>query len=1164
MKWYRTACCLVIGGLLSLSYATAAEPADDVDQKVDDASSGLLKTKRPAADEAKPPETNAAEVADTPAKGQLKAPAKLLPWGSGLDAVRKKAQVDGKPVLVRVGANWCPWCHKLEEVTSGKNLQTELDRWALVYVDADESPAEVRQVGAGPIPALRVLDADGKVVAEKDGFLAEDELLDWLRLGYAKATGRPPGVLTADSEEPDEAAVEQLIDVLASQNARERETAIRRLLAHRHEAAVAVCEALAKGRLSTRLAALELLESWQAPVAGLDPWRPETLVADKHALLAAWAKETAERVTPEPQALTAEQLASAQTEIVRLLALGEADVSAAIERLAKFGPALLPVTYADLQRATTDRERERLLTLRYRLVASDALVLKWPAVASLLASAEIDVRHKAAARLAELATAADQALLLELFSDPDPLVREISLRGLQQVGGEKASEPLVKLLGDPEPSVRAAVLAQLAENPAPALVSSVAKYAAAERDPDLVVHAIRVLKAAGGKPAMHALMELLDHESWQARAEAAETLSEIAKSADNESNKADIYVALIDRLEDSDSFVVGRAIKGLENANLETAIEPLVKAAKAHPDLAAEAVEALTQASGSHSKSLPHLREFAQHADPRVRASAVRGLASDPSSDFEPLVVAGLQDQESEVRQAAAQSLFNNLQQSLDQSLSEQEQVIEQSGGRGLSVLDLFTNEPQPAEDVDQPKPDLDEEEIEEDRGKATEKKPTEEKAAEEKAAEEKATEEKATETKDTEAKPAGRQPQTSHDLWLAAFHRGRGQPKWVKEAVEPLTQMLQATSADERLIAALTLIAVGHIDRGLPVVEQVTAASPGKVEAASAVLVWLPWEARIKLFNSWAAKPSKDRSRHAAVMNLGKTHEPRAADTMWGMLAGDVDIEMVDAVNDALRNMYGLQSYGNPITKKQRKYADVAVQYGKTGTRWQKIVAMSVLLESFSDDVADLARAILDDPQTEPPMRKNALQFLLLSQTKADADKLAIEQLSAADPEQRKLALSFLARGAEAIQQLNDQLYLQVPSRSYDAFAGSSGQAIEVAPPTGLKAEMVEPLLADADSDVAAYAGYLLTTLGEENGLPPLLAKWRAKGRLENWSKLMYRAITALNDDAHTPILEEIAVKLRKYDKRDFYWTIRSIEGPQALKLRKKIRDEVGMDNLR
>ena len=54
------------------------------------------------------------------------------------------------------------------------------------------------------------------------------------------------------------------------------------------------------------------------------------------------------------------------------------------------------------------------------------------------------------------------------------------------------------------------------------------------------------------------------------------------------------------------------------------------------------------------------------------------------------------------------------------------------------------------------------------------------------------------------------------------------------------------------------------------------------------------------------------------------------------------------------------------------------------------------------------------------------------------------------------------------------------------------------------------------------------------------------------------------LDDDSQTPILAEIYKKQRDWQHREFYWTIRSMHGPAVLQLRKQIRDEVGMDNLR
>ena len=115
-----------------------------------------------------------------------------------------------------------------------------------------------------------------------------------------------------------------------------------------------------------------------------------------------------------------------------------------------------------------------------------------------LAAVDPRVRQQAGRRIgpARLA-AADQPLLVELFSDNDPLVREFSLRGLQNIGGGQATAALTRLLADPEPNVRAAVLKQLEEKPDPSIIPKLAEYLKTEKDPDLLVHAIRFLPCGG-------------------------------------------------------------------------------------------------------------------------------------------------------------------------------------------------------------------------------------------------------------------------------------------------------------------------------------------------------------------------------------------------------------------------------------------------------------------------------------------------------------------------------------------------------------------------------------------------------------------------------------------------------------------------------------------
>jgi len=129
---------------------------------------------------------------------------------------------------------------------------------------------------------------------------------------------------------------------------------------------------------------------------------------------------------------------------------------------------------------------------------SDALALAWPMGVEQLASSDAKVRHEAVAELQKRATPDDATLLLILFADPDPLVREIALRAMGERPATRGPTHWSPAEGSRR-HVRAAVLKQFAEKPPTATtIGKIAEYASAEKDSDLVVHAVRVFRAGQG------------------------------------------------------------------------------------------------------------------------------------------------------------------------------------------------------------------------------------------------------------------------------------------------------------------------------------------------------------------------------------------------------------------------------------------------------------------------------------------------------------------------------------------------------------------------------------------------------------------------------------------------------------------------------------------
>lgn len=1066
-----------------------------------------------------------------------------LTWLATLKQATAQAQQSRRPILVVVGGSACPFCRVLEREMELPEATRELSRWTLVKLDVEDDADEIRPLAVGPIPALRVLTPAGKTIAARDGAMSASDLALWLSKEHEAAAGVASEDFSGDSLTAVQAV--RLVREFRRRDPAIREAAIRRLLPHPQVAAGAVLTAFSEGSLSARLAARELLEAWRAPVEGLDPWRPETLSSERLEALRQWAAkiDPAAAAPSAAQELTAEQRKAAAADIQQMLAASLSEAAAIRERLARYGPPLLPEVYEQLQQTESDEARERLTALRYRLVAAQDRVLSWPGGIERLASAAAATRYQAVDELSRQATAADEALLLELFSDPEPLVRELSLRALHQLGGAGATSALSKLLDDPNPNVRAAVLKQLAESAARASVPRIVQYVAQEKDADLLVHAVRVLRESPSKASLTCLTTLLAHESWRVRAEAAEAIGKAASARESipDEDKADAYVALVELLEDEDAFVVSRAVEALGQADLITAVDPLAKVALRHPDLAAKVIEALTTRSGL-TKAQEHLRNFCRHENPKLRAPAIAGLCRIDAQDVDAELRAALADQEPAVRISAASALFQICQQaarSSEETIASFE-AIEPTPGSTTSVVTqgvkaLFSllgkSGAAPAEESPPANP----------------AEPTE---------------------------PA--EPQDQPNAEEGAKSIRAKLPKWLPTLVPLLTPLLEAPSVEERVAGALVLAAAGDEGQAMPVLQASLSAEPRMLEKISPALYWLEWEGRKSLFDQLVAAARGPDSLSVVASAMAQRHDGRAVELLWSLLArDDANGALAGSVQTAMQMLYLGQRYYDleraPARSKKRLQTE-AQRRAAAGPRWQRLVSFSLLIELAPEVAATLAQSLYADEAAEPPLRSDALHVLLLAQEEKDAQKTALAALQSADDSARRTALRYLARGKEAVGAVEGSSFDLASGSVYRVVYGSAGSGSAIpALPEELTDEMLLPLLDSAGGEQAAEAGYLLCRLERPEGLAPLLAYWRQHARRsEPWTRLVYQAVAALNSSEHVPILAEIYRDLSGGPAPDharlaaLYWTIRDMTGPEVLALRKRMRDEVGMENLR
>ncbi len=695
-------------------------------------------------------------------------------------------------------------------------------------------------------------------------------------------------------------------------------------------------------------------------------------------------------------------------------------------------------------------------------------------------------------------------------------------------------------MADPEPNVRAAVLKQLAEHPSSRLVPGLAEYVARETDPDLLGHAVRVLGELGGSKSLKVLVNLLAHENWSVRAEAVEAIGKKLQNS-NMGNllandaKSEAYAALTERLDDPDGFVVGRVLSALKDGNLLVAIDPLLRVADNHPELAAKVIETLfggdAEKPAIKQKALPKLRKFAVHPRVDVRAAVITALGDPSEKLIEPEVLAGLSDRESEVRIAAAMALLGKLKGLRPQGLEDPEDA----GMMALMYAYMTGFDP-------------------DDEGELT-------------------------------PKNGGKVAVASVEAWLTRFQEGKSRPTWIEPATALLGKMLKAASPEERIAAALPLVALGRGQRdALLALVAAARQQPNMIGEASQALPWLHLADRLSLFRTLLdASPGSDQFRQMATQ-LAAVRDTRVAPPLWELAGREgLDPQTAAAIDQALRTAYlGSRSYtGQKIPKDQRaKVVADARPRAKTGTEWQRLIALSLLLNADPAAAAAAARSIVDDVKAMPALRRDAFQILLIAGDSAEAHLQTTVALKGHEPAFQKLALSYLFGDSTAFNSLRDGLYLRATTPALVALAqphvNNENTLSEPIPklPTEVTPLLLRPMLKATDPELTALAGFALAVLGEPEGLEPLLDYWRKEpAKHQSWDKRVYQAVAQLGDDSQVPALEKIYAGLRSAAAtsdmdtttvKDLYWTIRGMEGPNARRLRQRIRSEVGMPFLR
>jgi thiol-disulfide isomerase/thioredoxin len=211
----------------------------------------------------------------------------LVPLLHDYDEAIEVAEKLDRPMLVVLGAEWCGPCKQLEKELEQPSSEVLFRKWVVVKIDIDEEVALAKEWQVNAVPAFRILGIDQEVSASNEGFGGLKKLQTWLEENFEDANPKSQRFLREDKPVNADIIVE-LIVMLRDKRPSSRKLVKERLFKNKELSAKPIMEVLETGNLSQKLGALEILEKWSAPIAGLDPWDPDTISGERLELLKQW------------------------------------------------------------------------------------------------------------------------------------------------------------------------------------------------------------------------------------------------------------------------------------------------------------------------------------------------------------------------------------------------------------------------------------------------------------------------------------------------------------------------------------------------------------------------------------------------------------------------------------------------------------------------------------------------------------------------------------------------------------------------------------------------------------------------------------------------------------------------------------------------------------
>jgi uncharacterized protein YyaL (SSP411 family) len=147
--------------------------------------------------------------------GSLTAGVAWEPW---TDQVFAKARAEKRLVLLDVGAEWCHWCHVMDDTTYREPVVLRLlsEKYVPVRVDADAQPDLANRYEDYGWPATIVFDASGRELVKFKGYIAPERMRSMLE-GVLEDPEPGPSVQAANEKDVPDTAPATVSDELRAE-----------------------------------------------------------------------------------------------------------------------------------------------------------------------------------------------------------------------------------------------------------------------------------------------------------------------------------------------------------------------------------------------------------------------------------------------------------------------------------------------------------------------------------------------------------------------------------------------------------------------------------------------------------------------------------------------------------------------------------------------------------------------------------------------------------------------------------------------------------------------------------------------------------------------------------------------------------------------------------